>query len=215
MMLRLHGYFRSSAAYRCRIAFNLKGVAYQSVGVDLRRGEQKSAAYRARNPQGMAPMVETDDLILTQSQAIIEWLDETVPDPPFLPDQPGLRAQVRAFVQIIACDIHPLQNLRVLQYLESEYDCDREGINRWCGRWLGDGLGACEALLSRRDRDTSYCFGDSPGLADIFLVPQIFSAVRFGVDLSAFGIIRRIHAACEDLPAFVEAHPTRQPDFKP
>lgn len=213
-MLRLHGYFRSSSSYRCRIAFNLKGVAAEFVPVHLLRGggEQKSDAYRALNPQMLVPTVETaEGAALTQSPAILEWLDETHPDPPFLPTDPIERARVRAFCAVIGCDIHPLQNLRVLQHLGAQFGADGEAKAAWCRRWIGDGLAACEALLAARPA-TRHAFGDTPGLADIYLVPQIFSAGRFGVDLTPMPRLRAVHAACEGLEAFAAAHPARQPD---
>lgn len=211
--MRFYGYFRSSSAYRCRIAFNLKGIDYDFVSVHLRKdgGQQKTADYRARNPQALVPALEDGDFTLTQSLAIIEWLDETRPGPKLLPEDAGLRAEVRAFAQAIACDIHPLQNLRVLDYLKAEFGADQAALDSWCQRWILDGLGACEALLARRPAST-FCFGEAPTLADICLVPQVFSAARFGADLTAMPRIRAVAAACEALPAFAEAHPSRQPD---
>jgi len=213
-MMRFHGYFRSSAAYRCRIAFNLKGVSPDFQSVHLRRdgGEQKGVAYRALNPQALVPALEVGGLVLTQSLAIVEYLDETYPHPPFLPSDSSARAQVRAFAQAIACDIHPLQNLRVLDYLRSELNQDQGAIDAWCRRWISEGLAACEALLERAGSTGDYAFGDRPSLADICLVPQMFSADRFGVDLSAMPRLRAVRAACEALAAFADAHPTRQPD---
>jgi maleylacetoacetate isomerase len=208
-----HGYFRSSAAYRCRIAFNLKGLTPDFVSVHLRKdgGQQKTPAYRALNPQALVPTIEDGEFRLTQSLAIIEWLDETHPVPQLVPTDVNLRAEVRAFAQVIACDIHPLQNLRVLDYLKSEFGADQATLDRWCGRWIADGLAACEALLTKRPPST-FCFGDTPSLADICLVPQVFSANRFGVDLAAMPRVRSVHAACEALPAFAAANPARQPD---
>lgn len=213
-MIRLHGYFRSSSSYRCRIALNLKGVAYDFVPVHLRRGggEQKAEAYRALNPQALVPALEVDDLVLTQSLAILEWLDETCPEPPILPADKDLRARVRAFAQAIACEIHPLQNLRVLDYLKGELGADQAALDAWCRRWIGEGLAACERLLEREARSGAFAFGDAPGLADICLVPQLFSADRFGVDLGPMPRLRAIRQACEALPAFADAHPARQPD---
>jgi len=208
-----HDYFRSSAAWRCRIAFNLKGV---TVGdrrfVHLRRGEQRADDYLACNPQGLLPALELDDgTTLTQSLAIIEWLEETRPEPPLLPADPVRRALVRGFAQVIACDIHPLQNLRVLHYLREELGQSQAGLDAWCARWLGDGLAACEALVARGGGDR-FAFGDTPGLADLCLVPQMASAYRFGVDTAAMPRLRAIVAACADLPAFADAAPGRQPD---
>jgi maleylacetoacetate isomerase len=212
--MKFYGYFRSSAAYRCRIAFNLKGLAPVFFPVHLSRGggEQKSIAYRALNPQGLVPTLEIDGLVLTQSLAIIEWLDETYPEKPLLPAGKDLRATVRAFAQAIACDIHPLQNLRVLNYLGGELGQDNARIDAWRRRWIGDGLAACEALLSRREDRGDFCFGMAPGLADICLIPQLFSAARFGVDLSSMPRLRAVQIACENVAAFSEAHPARQPD---
>lgn len=209
-----HGYFRSSAAYRCRIAFNLKGLAPEFAPVHLVRGggEQKADAYRRVNPQMLVPALVDGDLTLTQSLAIIEWLDETHPAPPFLPDNPALRAKVRAFAYAIACDIHPLQNLRVLDYLRAEYGEDQQGVERWCQRWLGEGLAACEALLAREPRRGPFCYGETPGLADICLVPQLFSARRFNVPLDGMERLLEIDAACAAIAAFANAHPSRQPD---
>ncbi|WP_273773092.1 maleylacetoacetate isomerase [Brucella intermedia] len=210
----LHGYFRSSAAYRCRIACNLKGVSYDTVSVHLRRdgGEQKAPAYRTLNPQALVPTLEVDGAVLTQSLAIVEWLDETIPGPPLLPSDAIGRAQVRAFALAIACDIHPLQNLRVLDYLRTELNQPQEAIDAWCRRWIGDGLAACEALLTKADRFGSFAFGAYPGLAEICLVPQLYSANRFGVDLSAMPRLVEVGLACDALPAFASAHPSRQPD---
>ncbi|MGE7472016.1 maleylacetoacetate isomerase [Bosea sp. NPDC003192] len=209
-----YGYFRSSSAYRCRIAFNLKGVSPDFVPVHLRRGggEQKQDAYRELNPQALVPALDTGESVLTQSLAIIEWLDETVPTPPLLPREAGLRARVRAFALAVACDIHPLQNLRVLDYLRTEFGQDQTALDAWCRRWIGDGLAACESLLVRGERRGDFCFGDAPGLADICLVPQLFAAERFGVDQTRFPRLKAIAEACASLPAFADARPAVQPD---
>lgn len=210
-----HGYFRSSSAYRCRIAFNLKGVPYDFVSVHLRRdgGQQKAPAYRALNPQALVPTLEDGEFRLTQSLAIVEWLDETQTGPKLLPDDPNLRAEVRAFAQVIACDTHPLQNLRVLDWLKAELGAEQAALDRWCQRWISDGLNACEALLSRRPVST-FCFGDTPGLADICLVPQLFSADRFGVDTTSMPRLQAVRAACNAIGAFTDAHPKNQPDWE-
>lgn len=213
--MKFYGYFRSSSSYRCRIAFNLKGLDYDFVSVHLKQGAQKSPAFAAINPQRLLPALVTDDgAELIQSLAILEWLDETHPDPAILPADPLERARVRAFAQVIACEIHPLQNLRVLKYLADEFGADADATTRWLTRWLTEGMEACEALLAKRDRETPFCFGDAPGLADICLVPQVFSAQRFGVDISHLERIMDINARCEALAAFAEAHPARQPDFE-
>nr|WP_210259881.1 maleylacetoacetate isomerase [Martelella sp. HB161492] len=213
-MIRFYGYFRSSSAYRCRIAFNLKEIGYDFVSVHLRKdgGQQKTADYRAKNPQALVPALEDGDLTLTQSLAIIEWLDETFPEKArLIPEDKDLRAKVRAFAQVIACDVHPLQNLRVLDYLKGEFSADQAALDRWCGRWIGDGLAACEALLEEQPPST-FCFGEQPTLADICLIPQVFSAHRFGVDIAAMPRLQEIAAAADALPAFANAHPRNQPD---
>lgn len=214
--MKFHGYFRSSSSYRLRIAFNLKGLDYQFVPVHLVRdgGQQKTEAYKALNPQGLVPTLEVGETVLTQSPAILEWLDETYPEPALLPSDPTEKAHVRAFAQVIGCELHPLQNLRVLSYLRENYDQDQSGIEAWCQRWIGDGLAACEALLERHNNGAAYCFGETPGLADIYLIPQVFSASRFKVDLSGLPNVTRIAAHCENLSAFADAHPTKQPDFE-
>lgn len=213
-MMRFYGYFRSSAAYRCRIAFNLKEVETELVSIHLRKdgGQQKAPAYRALNPQALVPTLEVDGAPLTQSLAIIEWLDETHPEPALLPSDPLERAQMRAFAQAIACDIHPLANLRVLEYLKTELGQDQAAADAWCRRWIGDGLAACEAILVRMSAKGDFAFGATPSLADICLVPQIYSADRFGVDLTAMPRLRAVGQACEALSAFANAHPSRQPD---
>lgn len=212
MTLVLHGYFRSSAAYRCRIALNLKGVAYAQSFVHLRRGEQRGAEYLARNPQGMVPALETERGVLVQSLAIIEWLEERFPSPALLPGDRDDRARVRGFAQIIAADIHPLNNLRVLNFLRDDLECDELQMDAWRRRWIMEGLDACETLAARNLANRLYCFGDTPGLADICLAPQIYSAQRFGVDIARWPKLAAIYANCEVLPAFAAAHPHNQPD---
>jgi maleylacetoacetate isomerase/maleylpyruvate isomerase len=211
-MMRAYGFFLSSAAYRLRIALNLKGVAVEHVPVHLRRcgGEQLGPAYRALNPQGLVPALEVDGRAMTQSLAIIEWLDERYPAPPLLPAGPDRRAAVRGFAQAIACDIHPLQNLRVLRYLKRVLGQEQAAIDGWCRHWIGEGLAACERLAA--DEPGRFAFGDAPGLADVVLVPQLHAADRFGVDLEPMPRLRSVRAACEALPAFAAAHPSRQPD---
>jgi maleylpyruvate isomerase len=161
------------------------------------------------------PALETGDgAVLTQSLAIIEWLDETHPEPPLLPKDPVARAHARAFAQIIACDIHPLQNLRVLRYLKTEFGQDQDGLDAWCRHWIESGLAACEALLARAP-EAAFAFGDQPGLAEICLIPQMFSADRFGLDLTSFPRLRALRDRCETLPAFADAHPAKQSDAEP
>jgi len=210
-MMRFHGYFRSSAAYRCRIAFNLKGVSPQFVPVHLRRGEQHADGFAALNPQRLVPALEVDGHVLTQSLAIVEWLEETRPQPPLLPAEPFARAAVRAFALAIAAEIHPLDNLRVLAYLKGALGHDQATVDTWYRHWVAEGLAACEALVAR-DGGGAFCFGDAPGLADLCLVPQLYNARRFGCDLAGVPRLVAIDAACAAHPAFAAAHPDRQPD---
>ncbi len=211
----IHGYFRSSAAYRLRIAMNLKGLGYESRSVHLRKGDQRSETYLALNPQGLVPALETDDgAVLTQSLAILEWLDEAHPEPPLLPADAIGRAHARAFAQVIACDIHPLQNLRVLRYLKKSFAQDQDGLDAWCRHWIAPGLDACELLLGRSSRG-AFAFGDAPGLAEVCLVPQMFSAERFGLDTTAYPLLHLLRKRCEELAAFADAHPSLQPDAEP
>lgn len=213
---KFYGYFRSSSSYRCRIAFNLKGVQYDFTPVHLKNGAQKEAAFAALNPQELLPVLVTPTgAVLRQSLAILEWLEETHPEVPLLPVEREQRALVRGFAQAIACEIHPLQNLRVLQHLRGPLGCDDAQVTQWLHRWIGDGLAACEALLNEAGTDTRFCFGDSPGLADICLVPQVFSAERFGVDITGLHRVREVCNSCNDLEAFAAAHPAQQPDYEP
>jgi maleylacetoacetate isomerase len=212
MPMKFYGYFRSSAAYRCRIAFNLKGVSPELAPIHLRQGRQRAPEFLALNPQGLVPALEVDGRVLTQSLAIIEWLDETHPVPPLLPRDPFDRAHVRALAQLIACDIHPLQNLRVLSHLKTEYGQEQAGLDKWCRTWIEPGLAAYEAMVARSGKAGAFSFGDTPTLADVLLVPQLFSAERFGADIGKLGHLRRIGQSCEAHPAFAAAHPSRQPD---
>lgn len=211
MDLKLHGYWRSTAAYRVRIALALKGVDAKGAAIDLRKGEQGAATYRAIHPQGLVPALEIDGRVLIQSLPIIEWLDEVFPDPPLLPSDPWGRAHVRAMASIVASDIHPLNNLRVLQRLRGELGLSEDAVTAWIAAWVTRGFEALEAMLPER----GWSFGDRPGLADCCLIPQVYSALRFGVALAAFPRIRRVDALAQDHPAFAAAHPTRQPDADP
>jgi len=203
----LHDYFRSSAAYRVRIALRLKGIEHDSVSVDLRTGAQKDEAYRALNPQGFVPMLEIDGHRLTQSLAIIAYLDATRPDPPLLPTDPADQAHVRAMALTIACDIHPLNNLRVLRYLEHELGHDEPTRNRWYAHWIAEGLSALEQLAA--PRAGRFLFGDTPTIADICLVPQLYNARRFDVPLDAYPTLLRTDANATSLEPFAAAHPDR------
>jgi len=205
--LRLYDYHRSSACYRVRIALNLKGLAYEAVPVNLLEGEQKSDGYRARNPQGFVPMLEADGLRLTQSLAIIDWLDATHAEPALMPAAPADRAHVLAMALAIASDIHPINNLRVLKYLSGSLDQTQEVRDDWYRHWIAEGLAPLEALAA--PRAGSFLFGDGPTLADICLVPQLFNARRFEVPLDAFPTLLRSDESAGRLEAFRAAHPDR------
>lgn len=206
----LHGYFRSGTSYRTRIALNLKGLSYETRGIDLRTGAQKSEGYLTLNPQGMVPALETPEGVLAQSPAILEWLEERYPRPPLLPDTALGRATVRAMAAVVGCDIHPLNNLRVLKALRSQFEADQAAVDSWAGRWITPGFEALETLVGRHGAGWSY--GDAPGLVDCYLIPQIYSARRFHVPLEAFPRLLAIEAAAAGHPAFIAAHPDRQPD---
>jgi maleylacetoacetate isomerase len=211
--MKLYDYFRSSAAYRVRIALNLKGVAPERAFVHLRRNDQRSEDYLALNPQGLVPMLVADDgAVLTQSLAIIEYLDEAHPAPPLLPVTPSERARVRGIALEIACDIHPLNNLRVLQYLKNTLGVSEEQKDAWYKYWIDVGLEALETRLARDPATGRFCHGDAPTLADICLVPQLANARRMNIDVAPFPTLTRIEAAAISLPAFVAAAPAKQPD---
>jgi maleylpyruvate isomerase len=208
--MKLHGYFRSSASYRVRIALNLKGLSAEHLPHHLRKGEQRDPAYLAINPQGLVPTLQDDrGTILTQSLAIIEWLDEIHPTPPLLPKDPLRRALVRAFAQVIACDTHPVQNLKVLARLR-ELGVSEEQVTGWAAWANREGLSACEKLIA--GEPGPFCFGAVPTIADLCLVPQLANARRFGVDLGPFPRLLRAEAAAKDFKAFADAAPERQPD---
>jgi maleylpyruvate isomerase len=208
--MKLHGYFRSSASYRVRIALNLKGLSAAHLPHHLRKGEQCAPAYLAINPQGLVPTLENDGgAVLTQSLAIIEWLDETHPEPPLLPTDPLQRAKVRAFAMALACDTHPVQNLKVLARLR-DLGLPEEQVTGWAAWANREGLSACEALVAHEDGP--FCFGAKPTLADLCLVPQLANARRFGVDVAAYPRLLKAEAAAKNLAAFADAAPERQPD---
>jgi maleylpyruvate isomerase len=206
----LHGYWRSGAAYRTRIALALKGIDYEQQGHDLRTGAQKDPAYLALNPQGMVPALEAGGVVLTQSPAILEWLEETHPTPALLPADPVARAQVRAMSALIGCDIHPLNNLRVGKALRETFGADQAAVDAWAARWIIPGFEALEALVARHG--AGWCHGDAPTLADCYLIPQIYSAGRFNVSMDDFPRLQAISAKASEHPAFLAAHPDNQPD---
>ena len=213
--MKLYSYFRSSAAYRVRIALNLKGLQYDIEPVHLVKdgGHQHLASYRARSPLGIVPCLELDDgSNLTQSLAIIEYLDEIQSEKPLLPNNPEDRARVRAIAQTIACDIHPINNLRVLNYLSNQLEISSEQKTNWYRHWVHVGLLAVEQLLVNDKRTGIFCHGDTPGLADCCLVPQVFNAQRFDCPLDEMPTIRKIFQACEELEPFRQASPSNQPD---
>ena len=211
--MKLYDYFRSSAAYRVRIALNLKGLRPERAFVHLKRGLQREEHYLALNPQGLVPSLTLDDgSVLTQSLAILEYLDETHPTPPLLPKDARGRARVRAIAMAIACDIHPIDNLRVLEYLSGTIGCSREQREGWYRYWIDVGFEALERQLAH-DRGTGrFCHGDTPTLADVCLVPQVANARRGDLDLTPYPTLVRIDAECQKIPAFADAAPARQPD---
>ncbi|WP_304526676.1 maleylacetoacetate isomerase [Halomonas sp. I5-271120] len=214
-MMTLYGYYRSSAAYRVRIALNLKGLDIAQVPVDLAGGAQREESFRAINPQGLVPVLETDDgERLTQSLAICEYLDERYPSSPaLLPEDAAGRARVRGLAQLIANEIHPLNNLRVLRYLIGDLELDEDAKLGWYRHWVAEGFTALEAMLEN-DQTGRCCHGDTPTLADICLVPQVYNAERFDCDLSAYPRLRAVAEYCRGLPAFEQASPSRQPDAR-
>ncbi|TGU93544.1 maleylacetoacetate isomerase [Mesorhizobium sp. M00.F.Ca.ET.151.01.1.1] len=209
----LHNYYRSSTSYRVRIALEMKGLSYDYVPHHLRHGEHLEAAYLAVNPQGLVPaLICNDGTLLTQSLAIIEFLDETTPEPPLLPKDPLGRARVRMLAQMIACDIHPVNNLRVLTSLRTLFGAGDQDVANWFRHWVNEGFGPLETLLTASPETGTFCHGDTPGLADICLVAQVTSNARFGVDMTPYPTISRINAACMALPAFQKAAPQNQID---
>jgi len=212
--MKLYTFFRSSASYRVRIALNLKGIRYEQAPIHLRRagGGQLQPAFKAINPQALVPALEDNGRILTQSLAIIEYLDEKFPNPRLLPKDPADKAFVRSMALVIACEVHPIQNLRVLSYVKSAYNQTDEQVNRWSQHWMNLGFTALEQLIVAQPNRGRFCFGDTPTLADICLVPQLGNARRYGCDLSQYPAIQGIEKNCMALPAFSDAAPEKQPD---
>lgn len=211
--MKLYNFFRSGTSHRLRIALNLKGLDTQYIPVDLRTEQHLKDDFKAVNPQMLVPALATDDgKVLIQSPAIIEWLEETHPTPALLPTTAHERAHVRALAAIVGCDIHPINNRRILEYLRHQFGADEAAINAWCGTWISAGFDAYEALLAQDAQRGRFSFGDAPSIADVYLVPQIESARRFKVDLSRWPLIGAVDKACAELDAFQRAAPTRQPD---
>jgi maleylacetoacetate isomerase len=212
--MKLYTFFRSSAAYRVRIALAVKGIAYETIPIHLRRagGEQHSASYLASNPQGLVPALDVGQAVLAQSLAIIEYLEETQPLPPLLPRDPLARAQVRAIALHVACDIHPLNNLRVLEYLRGPLGQGDAAVQRWYEHWIATGLGGLELLAQRHSAAGRHLFGDSLTLADVCLVPQMYNARRYHCDVSPYPTLVLIDARLAALPQFAAARPELQPD---
>jgi len=212
--MKLYTFFRSSASYRVRIALNLKRLNYEQAAIHLRRGggEQLMPAYKALNPQALVPALEDNGRVLTQSLAIIEYLDETHPTPPLLPKDPADKALVRSMALVIACEVHPIQNLRVLNYVKATYNQTDEQVNKWAQHWIDLGVSALQEMIVSQSRRGKFCFGDSPTLADICLIPQLGNARRYGCDLSKYPTILEIKKNCNAIPAFADAAPEKQPD---
>ena len=210
--MKLYTFFRSSAAFRLRIALNCKGLAYEALPVSLPKGEHKLEGYLALNPQGLVPALEDGGNIYVQSLAIMEYLEETHPQPPLLPANPADRAYVRALAQIIACEIHPLNNLRTLRYVKKSYGLDEDGVNLWYRHWIAEGLGGLEAYIAGARKSGSCCYRDQVTLADCCLVPQVFNAQRYACELAPYPTITRIFDECMKLDAFIASQPSRQPD---
>jgi maleylpyruvate isomerase len=211
--LVLHGYFRSSAAWRVRIALNLKGVQAEHRFRHLRHGQHRAPDYLDLNPEGLVPALElSEGDIISQSLAIIEYIDETTPQPPLLPDDPLGRARVRSLAQAVACDIHPINNLRVLNRVRDQFGADENAVQAWARHWIETGFEGIERRLSKENGTGRFCHGDTPTLADICLIPQVGSAARFGAAMNRFPTISRIAATCNEMAAFADARPDRQPD---
>lgn len=212
--MQLFNFFRSGTSHRLRIALNLKGLAYDYCAVDLPREEHLGAEYKGLNPQGLVPALVHDGKVLIQTPAILEWLEECYPTPSLLPTNAEDRAHVRALSAIVGCDIHPLNNRRVLELLRKRMACDESAVNEWCETWIAAGFDALEAMLQADKRRSEFSFGDAPTLADVYLIPQVESARRFKVDIGRWPAIQAVDAACSRVDAFRAAAPSLQPDAR-
>ena len=210
--MKLYNFFRSGTSHRLRIALNLKGIATDYVAVDLRVEEHLKDAFKSVNPQQLVPALDTGEQVLIQSPAIIEWLEEKYPTPALLPQGADARAHVRALAAIVGCDIHPLNNRRILETLRKQFGANEDAINAWCATWISAGFDAYEALLAADTQRGAFSYGDTPTMADVYLIPQIESSRRFKVDLSRWPLISAVEKACNALEAFQKAAPAAQPD---
>lgn len=210
--MKLYGFFRSGTSHRLRIALNLKGLSYEQVSVSLAKNQHHQDEFKALNPQGLVPVLETEQGLLTQSPAMIEWLEEVYPEVALLPEDPFEKAKVRALAAIVGCDIHPINNKRVLEYLRNNLEQDETQVLAWCAEWISKGFEALEALLQQDQTRENFCYGHSPTLADVYLIPQVYSAKRFKVDLSPYPTIISIYEHCMQLDAFQKADPAQQAD---
>ena len=210
--MKMYGFFRSGTSHRTRIVLNLKQISYDLLPVSLMKNEHKNAAFQAINPQGFVPVLAINDQLLIQSPAIIEWLEETHPEHPLLPKDAIARAKVRALAAVVGCDIHPINNKRILDYLRNTLKLDDSQVQTWCQHWIDEGFSALETLLAADQNRGDFCYGHQPTLADAYLIPQVDSSKRFKVDMSKYPNIQRIYDACMALPAFQAAAPMNQPD---
>ena len=210
--MKLYNFFRSGTSHRLRIALNLKGLKYEYVPIDLRTEQHLGAEYQALNPQGLVPALVDNGRVLTQSPAIIEWLEERYPEPALLPGNPEARARVRELAAIVGCDVHPINNRRILETLRRDFGANEAAVQRWCATWVASGFDAIEALLAEDTQRGEFCCGATPTLADVYLVPQVEGARRFKVDVGRWPRVLAVDEACARIGAFREAMPTRQPD---